>query len=327
MKRLAAIFRVGLIALGLFIAMCFVVTFVRNRPLPPAPDHAFIKPSFDRLPAMSACWIEFDHDTAPGQAATAGFTRLHTWELTASGLLIRHPQGSVLIDSGNSTHFQEEVADYPFWSHLHFEILTGGKSAAHRAPDVLRSSGIDPSTVSAVLLSHVHMDHAGGVMDTPDVPVLLSPEELDFAKKNRDTRTIQVVPGHAREIQRRAHLLDFQPKAYETFDESADLFGDGSVVVVKLPGHTPGSVGTFLNLSPTQRIFHVGDAVNVTEAVNRRLPKSLLMATTDNDSRQADLTVAKLAQLHSLDPALLILPAHDRSAWKTAFGSAPGCIR
>ncbi|KAA6460411.1 MBL fold metallo-hydrolase [Acidobacteria bacterium AB60] len=266
MKRLVALFRVGLVALGALVAIAFVVTLLRNRPLPPAPDHAFIKPSFEGLPAISACWIEFDHDTAPGQAATAGFTRLHTWELTASGLLIRHPKGSVLIDVGNSSHFQDEIADYPFLSHLHFEILTGGKSAAHRAPDVLRSSGIDPSTLSAVLPSHVHMDHAGGVMDLHDVPVLLSPEELDFAKKHRDTRTIQVVPEHAREIQTRAHLLDFQPKPYETFDESADLFGDGSVVVVKLPGHTPGSVGTFINLSPAQRIFHVGDAVNVSEA-------------------------------------------------------------
>ena len=185
----------------MLVAICFLVTLIRNRPLPLAPEHAFIKPSLEGLPAMSACWIEFDRNIAPGQAATAGFTRLHTWELTASGLLIRHPKGNILIDVGNSSHFQEEIADYPLWSHLHFEILTGGKSAAHRAPEVLRNSGIAPWTVSAVLLSHVHMDHAGGVMDLPGVPILLSPEELDFVNRNRDTRTIQVVPGHARAIQ------------------------------------------------------------------------------------------------------------------------------
>ena len=124
----------------------------------------------------------------------------------------------------------------------------------------------------------------------------------------------------------RVHALHFESKPYETFDESADIFGDGSVVVVKLPGHTPGNVGTFVNPSPTLRIFHVGDAVNANEAIERRLPKSFVMAAMDYDVSQANATVAKLSQLHELDPGLLIVPAHDRSAWKQAFGPDPGCV-
>lgn len=38
---------------------------------------------------------------------------------------------------------------------------------------------------------------------------------------------------------------------------SFDLYGDGTVVLVPLPGHTPGSLSTFVNL-PGLRIFHVG---------------------------------------------------------------------
>ena len=80
-----------------------------------------------------------------------------------------------------------------------------------------------------------------------------------------------------------------------------------------------------MNLTPSLRMFHVGDAVNVTEAVERRLSKSFLMATTDNDVRQADLTVSKLTQLHVDDPDLIIVPAHDRAAWKNVFGPARRC--
>lgn len=275
---------------------------------------------------MSACWVEFDQNVAPGQAATAGITHMRSWELTASGMLIRHPKGDILVDTGSSSHFQAEITGYPFWSHLHFEILTGGKSAASPASEVLRANGIDPMTLAGALPSHIHMDHAGGLVDLPGVPVLMSQEEIDFAEQNRDTRTIQAVPAQVRAIEGRVRHLQFEPKPYETFDESDDIFGDGSVVIVKLPGHTPGSVGTFVNLSPQLRIFHVGDAVNVNEAVERRLSKSFIMATTDNDTHQADLTVAKLSQLHALDPSLLIVPAHDRAAWKRAFGPAPGCI-
>ena len=319
-------------ARGMLIAIVFLVLagvtvlWIRNRPLATAPDHPFVKVSFESLPRTSVCWVEFDHNVVPGQLATAGLTEMRNWEITASGLVIRHPSGTILVDTGNSSHFQEEIAGYPFRSHLHFEILTGGKSAARPATDVLMASGVDPASLSYILPSHIHMDHAGGLIDIPSVPVLLAQDEINFMERNRDTKTIQVVPAHARTIEGRVHPIHFDPKPYENFDESADLFGDGSVVVVKLPGHTPGSVGIFVNVSPSLRIFHVGDAVNVTEAVDRRMPKSFLMATTDNDILQADLTVAKLNQLHGFDPDLIILPAHDRVAWKRVFGPSPRCI-
>lgn len=317
----------GMIAVVVLMALVgIIVLLVRNRSLPPAPGHALVKPPLGSLPRTSVCWIEFDRNVAPGQAATAGVTKMRQWELTASGLLIRHPKGTLLVDAGSSSHFQEEIGDYPFWSHLHFEILSGGKSAAHPASDVLKASGVDPARLSYILPSHIHMDHAGGLVDIPNVPVLLAQDEINFMERNRDAKTIQVVPAQARTIEGRVRPLLFAPKPYENFDESADLFGDGSVVVVKLPGHTPGSVGTFVNVSPSLRIFHVGDAVNVTEAVDRRLSKSFLMATTDDDVHQADLTVSKLYQLHIDDPDLIIIPAHDRAAWKGVFGPVPRCV-
>jgi N-acyl homoserine lactone hydrolase len=164
------------------------------------------------------------------------------------------------------------------------------------------------------------------VVDLPGLPVILSQEEVDFIARYRDAKTIRVVPAHARAIEGRARPLHFEPAPYENFDESADLFGDGSIVIVKLPGHTPGSIGVFVNVTPTRRVFHVGDAVNVNEAIERQLPKSFLMAATDNNYAEANATVAKLAQLHTLDPDLLILPAHDRAAWKKVFGAGPGCL-
>ena len=67
------------------------------------------------------------------------------------------------------------------------------------------------------------------------------------------------------------------------FDESADLYRDGSVVVVPLRGHTPGSVGVFVNLSPSRRLFYVGDSVDDEIGFERRVGKPLLLRDTDND--------------------------------------------
>jgi glyoxylase-like metal-dependent hydrolase (beta-lactamase superfamily II) len=104
------------------------------------------------------------------------------------------------------------------------------------------------------------------------------------------------------------------------------LLGDGTVVAVKLFGHTPGSIGVFVNVSPGHRFFHVGDAVNVVEAVERRLTKSVVMAGTDHEREAADRAVAQIARLHAAEPDVVILPAHDRKAWAGAFGRAGGCV-
>ena len=45
----------------------------------------------------------------------------------------------------------------------------------------MRLVGGDPTKVRWVILSHTHLDHAGGLMDLPRTPVLLTREELQFA--------------------------------------------------------------------------------------------------------------------------------------------------
>ena len=106
--------------------------------------------------------------------------------------------------------------------------------------------------------------------------------------------------------------FDFQPEPYMGFDESLDLFGDGSLVLVPLTGHTPGSVGLFLTLDDGRRFFFTGDTSWRLEGftgphekfwVSRRM--------VDNDR---DGTLAQLRRVHDLlqaEPELTVVPAHD----------------
>jgi hypothetical protein len=71
----------------------------------------------------------------------------------------------------------------------------------------------------------------------------------------------------------------------------------------------------------------VGDTVNLTESIERRLPKSaVIQFFTDTDAHSAGASVAKLTQLHELAPEVHFLPAHDRAAWEKFFDGAPGCV-
>ncbi|CAN5401597.1 MBL fold metallo-hydrolase [soil metagenome] len=261
-----------------------------------------------------------------GPGRDGGVTHVPKWDVTASGLVLFHPQGTLVVDVGNSSHFAEEIAEYGPYDHFFLANLPGSNRPVATAPDALRAIGADPDALFGVVISHGHVDHAGGLVDLPKAPIYLAAEERGFIEGTLKKRIVDVVPAQARSMEGRMHVLVFEKKPYETFDESADLFCDGSVVVVKLFGHTPGSVGTFVNLSPSLRVFHVGDSVNVVEAVDRRLTKSVVMRATDDDFGRADEAVAEIARLHEAAPEIAILPAHDRSAWKRVFGAAPGCI-
>ena len=293
--------------------------------LPAAPPHANVPPQVS-APPLELCWIEYATDNQPGNYGLAGSSDKFAWNLTFSGLLVRHPRGHVLIDVGNSTHFDEETETSGFTARRLQKSFQGAGTRVATAPDALRAIGEDPARLAGIVISHIHADHAGGVMDLPGVPVLLSAEEAAFAEHERDNGTFDVLRAEALNIASRARPVHFSGGPYENFDRSFDLYGDGAIVFVPLFGHTPGSMGTFVNRSSAERYFHVGDAVNVVEAIEKRRGKSFLLAITDHDTGSAERVVAKLTQLHAQEPRLVFVPAHDRSAWIHAFGAPGRCM-
>ncbi len=301
-----------------------LVRMARGR-IPEAPPRARVKPSLAGLPAVQVCLLRFLEVDEPGFAAASGFT-WPSWKLVAPGLLVHHPKGPLLIDAGFSRRTPEELANYPFpRKQMLGSTFNDGRGVTF-APEALAKAGVDPASLKLLAFTHIHFDHLGGAVDLPGVKVLLPPEDLSFLKANRDERGMVFIPEHAQAVEGRTEALHFQPTPYETFPEHADLFGDGSVVFVKLPGHTPGHVGVFINVSESLRLFYVGDAVLHSIAVEQRLTKSLALMMSDYDRAQADQTVAELSAFHVLAPEVSIVPAHDGDAWDRLFGPGTKCL-
>ncbi len=293
--------------------------------LPAAAPHANV-PAVIHAPPMELCWLEYATDRQPANYGLAGSSDALDWSLTFSGLLVRHPKGDLLIEVGNSTHFSDEIGTSGFTARQLQKSFQGAGTRVSTAPEALRQIGEDPARLRGIVLSHMHADHAGGVMDLPKVPVLLSAEEAAFGAKERDAGIFDVVRAQEVVIAARAQPIQFTSGPYENFDRSFDYYGDGSIVFVPLFGHTPGSMGTFVNRSPSERYFHVGDAVNLLEAIEKRRGKSFLLGVTDYDGSSADQVVGKLTQLRAQSPNIIFVPAHDRSAWIKAFGSPGKCL-
>lgn len=294
--------------------------------VPQVPDRPFVAPKTG-TPPLQLCWAETGRSESWGGFATAGLHTTPTWNATASILVIRHPKGTVLIDTGKSFRLDEEKKElYLYDSILADQSMATIKDVA-KAPEALRQVGEDPSKVKWILLTHAHGDHAGGVADLPGIPVLLPNEELNFVTEKKDAHSFHLFRDQAEAIEARGVPIHFKPEPYSIFPESADLFGDGSIVVVPLFGHTPGSVGVFVNAGPNKRIFHVGDIVDVREGYERPARKGVALGVTDIDPDRVAYAVALLHQLHQKDPTLTILPAHDREVWLDIFGAeAPTCL-
>jgi N-acyl homoserine lactone hydrolase len=306
-----------LVLLAIFVGASAYILYFHRDTLAAAPPHARVAPTVTPLKGLAACWVE------TGSTFTS-----FPFAMTAGSILVKHPSsdsnGDLLIDTGNSSHFDDEISGYPFLLRLKLKNLAGQLDPEVPLPQLLRLVGGDITKVRWVILSHAHLDHAGGLMDLPRMPVLLTREELQYANDPAAQAKGFVVPVHTQKFPSvDAPTLKFDPKPYETFDESADLYGDGSVVVVPLRGHTPGSVGVFVNLDPHRRLFYVGDAVDDERGFEDRVGKPLLLRDTDNDPTLANQIVAKLNQLHQMVPELAIIPAHGRSAYLKFFPGGP----
>jgi N-acyl homoserine lactone hydrolase len=306
-----------LVLLVILVSVGAYILYFHRDTLAAAPPHARVAPTITPLKGLSACWVE------TGSTFTS-----FPFAMTAGSILVKHPSsdsnGDLLIDTGDSSHFDDEIAGYPFLLRLKLKNLAGQLTPEVALPELLRLVGGDPTKVKWVILSHTHLDHAGGLMDLPAMPVLLNSEELRYAFNPAVQAKGFVIPVHTQKFPSPdAPTLKFDAKPYETFDESADLYGDGSVVVVPLRGHTPGSVGIFVNLDPHRRLFYVGDAIDDERGFQDRVDKPLMLRDSDNDPARANEIVAKLNQLHQMVPELAIIPAHGRSAYLKFFPGGP----
>jgi N-acyl homoserine lactone hydrolase len=107
--------------------------------------------------------------------------------------------------------------------------------------------------------------------------------------------------------------LTFSDTPYLGFSMSCDVWGDGSLVMVPAPGHTPGSVVAFVALPSGQRIAFIGDIVWQMEGLDREVPKPWLSRlVADYAPAEVLDLIHRLAELKRQMPEMLFVPAHDQ---------------
>ena len=152
--------------------------------------------------------------------------------------LLKHPQrGNYLVDTGVSKILVDDPGkvglNWAIQKVMHIEKLQIKKSTAEILKDM-------DGKLSGVFFTHLHLDHIFGMPDIHnDVPLYVgASESTETNLKNMFVRGATDPLLQGKQPLQEWH---FQPDPQNQFEGIVDIFEDGSVFAISVPGHTPGS--------------------------------------------------------------------------------------
>jgi glyoxylase-like metal-dependent hydrolase (beta-lactamase superfamily II) len=259
--------------------------------------------------------VEVGHCLHPECSVLAG-GRWQVCEFPSLVALLRHPQrGWVLFDTGYSARFFAATAHFP--ASL-YRWVTPVRFDPRRALVVqLEGLGVARADVAAIVLSHFHADHVAGVLDFDGVPVHCSTDGWSALHARSPLAALRVgllAELAPRAIEQRLRFFEDSPvpgaQSYADGFRQHDLFGDGSVVAVALPGHAPGHYGVRFVADDGAEVLLVGDAAWSTRALRENRPPPAWATGWLGDTRTYRDTFSRLHELTRVRPDLKIVPSH-----------------
>jgi glyoxylase-like metal-dependent hydrolase (beta-lactamase superfamily II) len=217
--------------------------------------------------------------------------------------LIRHGKDLMLWDTGMS----DAIADKPEGVSAAGGLLT--LWVRRTLASQLRELGIAPTDITHIAFSHFHADHCGNANLFTAAKLYIQEVEYEAAFGPEPSK------------------FNFAPANYDKLRANPvvklngdhDVFGDGSVVILATPGHTPGHQSLLVRLPKRGAVVLSGDMVHFQENwTNRRVP------ARNFDREQSARTMERIAAFVAKNNAQLWIN-HDK-AQSDAIPHAPGYV-
>jgi glyoxylase-like metal-dependent hydrolase (beta-lactamase superfamily II) len=157
------------------------------------------------------------------------------------------------------------------------------------------------NTASLIVITHEHLDHIGGLTRHPNVKKLLDVTKLTPEQvQGTDYMAPATMPDGA--------LDGYKPLVYDRYAPVAP-----GVVLIKAPGHTPGSQMVFVQRADGTEFLFLGDVAWTMRNVDLIRERARLVTSffIKEDHDAVMLQLAELHRLHEAEPNLHIIPGHD----------------
>lgn len=261
----------------------------------------------------------------PGEIAARG-TGWGRQRFPALAAALRHPEhGWTLFDTGYGERYFEATRAWPHralrWA------LPVSLPAGERLETRMAAAGLRSGDVRRVIVSHFHLDHIAGLRGFPEAETVYADaawravRDLSGWRAARAMFHPDVVDRAGLETRGRA-LRTGEAEPWENFPLTWDLFGDGSLRLVALPGHAPGQLGAVFHREPDgRRVFLVADALWTRENLRGRPPHPLADFLM-HDRATFRETLGRLSRFAAANPDTLLVPSHcaaTLAAWPEAL--------
>jgi N-acyl homoserine lactone hydrolase len=232
----------------------------------------------------------------------AGVDRSEMIDLPVSSALIRHKHGNVLFDTGCHPSVVDHAEER--WGAL-AKVMRPIMGPNDTLLPSLACVGLEPDDIDVVVNSHFHPDHCGCNQFFRKARILAHAKELEAAQ----------APGAEAAGYLRADWDSGQP--IEAVNGEKDLFGDASVVLVPLPGHTPGTIGALVSLDRDGPFLLASDTIS--------LRQNLDSDTVPRNTWNSEALLKSFEEVRRIEKSgATVICGHDDQQWQSLRKGADG---
>ncbi|NMH86538.1 MBL fold metallo-hydrolase [Flavivirga algicola] len=226
--------------------------------------------------------------------------------------LIEHPtQGLILFDTGYTNRFYQATSSYP--NKIYAKITKVSIDQSREAKTQLIAHGIMPASIKHIFISHFHADHIAGLKDFPNATLHASKKAIK--QLNRIPKVLGFTKGILKDLlpkdyMERTSVIETSIKTnIPELGEVYDLFGDGHLIAVPLPGHAAGQMGLVIS-TKKQTYFLIADACWLKETYQKGTLPNPIVRLFFHSWKDFKNSLTRLRKYHEKYPETIIIPTH-----------------